>query len=64
LDQVGQTENEVAVIVGGVTSMLMELSKWDAMAGAMAVRTWVDNLKAGFEKVRNNLKEKIMRMWL
>jgi len=37
-------EKELAVIVGGVTNMVLELGKWDSMAGAMAMRTWVDTL--------------------
>ena len=43
-DLVGQTESEVAVIVGGVTDMVLEMSKWEPIAGSMAMRTWVDTL--------------------
>lgn len=42
LESIGHTDSEVAVIVGGVTNMIMELSKWEGMAGGMAMRTWVD----------------------
>ncbi|KAJ3521056.1 hypothetical protein NMY22_g12474 [Coprinellus aureogranulatus] len=51
LDGVGQLENEVAVIVGGVTNMVLELSKWEGMAGAMAMSTWVDTLVEGHKGV-------------
>ncbi|EGN91812.1 hypothetical protein SERLA73DRAFT_66808 [Serpula lacrymans var. lacrymans S7.3] len=44
LDSVGQAEGEVAIVVGGVTNMILEMSKWDGMAGGMAMRTWVDTL--------------------
>ncbi|KAF6746767.1 hypothetical protein DFP72DRAFT_620850 [Ephemerocybe angulata] len=51
LDAVGQTENEVALIIGGVTNMIMEVSKWEGMAGAMAMSTWVDALVEGHRRV-------------
>lgn len=51
LESVGQTESEVAVIIGGVTNMVMELSKWEGMAGAMAMNTWTDALVDGHRKV-------------
>lgn len=44
LESVGNVESEVAIIVGGVTNMIMEFSKWEGMAGGMAMRTWVDAL--------------------
>lgn len=44
LESVGQAEGEVAVIVGGITNMIMEFSKWESMSGGMAMRTWVDSL--------------------
>lgn len=50
LECIGHTEHEAAVIVGGVTNMVMELSKWEPMAGGMAVRTWVDALVAGYQR--------------
>lgn len=40
----GQAEGEIAVIVGGVTNMILELSKWEGMSAGMAMRTWVDAL--------------------
>ncbi|TEB38007.1 hypothetical protein FA13DRAFT_1725628 [Coprinellus micaceus] len=51
LDAVGQLESEVAVIVGGVTNMVLEVSKWEGMAGAMAMGTWVDALVDGHRGV-------------
>ncbi|KAL0955526.1 hypothetical protein HGRIS_001764 [Hohenbuehelia grisea] len=44
LELVGSAENEAAVIVGGVTNMILEMSKWEGMAGGMAARTWADGL--------------------
>jgi hypothetical protein len=44
LELVGHAEGEVAVIVGGITNMVMEFSKWESMSGGMAMRTWVDSL--------------------
>lgn len=42
LESIGNTEAEVAVIVAGITNMVLEMSKWDGMAGGMTMRTWVD----------------------
>ncbi|KAF5388706.1 hypothetical protein D9757_004869 [Collybiopsis confluens] len=39
-----QTEAEVAVVIGGITNMILEMSKWEALAGGMAMRTWVDTI--------------------
>ncbi|CAA7260369.1 unnamed protein product [Cyclocybe aegerita] len=44
LESFGQAEGEIAVIVGGVTNLILELSKWEGMAAGMAMRTWVDAL--------------------
>lgn len=44
LDSIGKTESEIKEIVGGVTNMILEMSKWEGMAGGMAMRTWVDAL--------------------
>ncbi|TFK45130.1 hypothetical protein BDQ12DRAFT_674188 [Crucibulum laeve] len=51
LEFVGQTEGEVAMIVGGITNMVMEFSKWEGMAGGMAMRTWVDTLVEAYNRV-------------
>ncbi len=45
-----QAEGEVAVVVGGVTNMILELSKWEGMAAGMAMRTWVDALVEAHSK--------------
>ncbi|KAF8415849.1 hypothetical protein L210DRAFT_3430478, partial [Boletus edulis BED1] len=44
IDVLGNVEAEVALIVAGITNMILEMSKWDGMAGAMSMRTWVDAL--------------------
>ncbi|KAJ7597577.1 hypothetical protein C8J56DRAFT_818206 [Mycena floridula] len=44
LDAIGHAEAEVSVIIGGVTNMLLEMSKWEGMASGMAMRTWTDAL--------------------
>ncbi|OAX37310.1 hypothetical protein K503DRAFT_693568 [Rhizopogon vinicolor AM-OR11-026] len=51
LDAARNTEHEVAVIVAGITNMILEMSKWDGMAGAMAMRTWVDTLSDAHGKI-------------
>ena len=45
-----QAEGEIAVVVGGVTNMILELSKWEGMAAGMAMRTWVDGLVEAHSK--------------
>ncbi|KAH6910210.1 hypothetical protein BKA70DRAFT_1100693 [Coprinopsis sp. MPI-PUGE-AT-0042] len=44
LEAVGHVEHEVAVITGGVTNLVLEFSRWEPMAGGMAIRTWSDAL--------------------
>jgi len=44
LENMASAENEVAVVICGVTNMIMEMSKWEGMAGGMAMRTWSDAL--------------------
>jgi hypothetical protein len=44
LESFAQAEGEIAVIVGGITNMILELSKWEGMSAGMAMRTWVDSL--------------------
>jgi len=44
LESFGQAESEIGLIVGGVTNMILELSKWEGMSATMAMRTWVDTL--------------------
>lgn len=51
LDAARNVEHEVAVIVAGITNMILEMSKWDGMAGAMAMRTWVEALGDAHGKI-------------
>ncbi|KAJ7458593.1 hypothetical protein FB451DRAFT_581675 [Mycena latifolia] len=44
LENIGSAENEVSVVVCGVTNMILEMSRWEGMAGGMAMRTWSDAL--------------------
>ncbi|KAJ7766994.1 hypothetical protein DFH07DRAFT_335269 [Mycena maculata] len=44
LENMGSAENEVSVVVCGVTNMILEMSKWEGMAGGMTMRTWSDGL--------------------
>ncbi|KAF8172553.1 hypothetical protein K438DRAFT_1611749 [Mycena galopus ATCC 62051] len=44
LENIGGAESEVSVIVCGVTNMILEMSRWEGMAGGMAMRTWSDAL--------------------
>ncbi|KAJ7673687.1 hypothetical protein DFH06DRAFT_1318823 [Mycena polygramma] len=42
LENIGSAESEVSVVVCGVTNMILEMSKWEGMAGGMAMHTWSD----------------------
>jgi hypothetical protein len=44
LSGLGRAEAEVAAVVGGLTNMVLEFSKWEGMAGGMAMRRWTDEL--------------------
>ncbi|KAL0572394.1 hypothetical protein V5O48_009572 [Marasmius crinis-equi] len=59
-DLVGQTESEVAVVVGGVTDMVLEMSKWEPIAGSMAMRTWVDTLANVYTTVPPSPRKEMM----
>jgi len=67
LESVGNAEAEVAVIVAGVTNMVLEMSKWDGMAGGMTMRTWVDTLSEAHGRIpatpdaRGNRKDQVGR---
>ncbi|RDB20684.1 hypothetical protein Hypma_012202 [Hypsizygus marmoreus] len=50
LESVGNVESEVALIVGGITNMILEYSKWESMSAGMAMRTWVDSLLDAYGK--------------
>ncbi|KAH7929560.1 hypothetical protein BV22DRAFT_1102367 [Leucogyrophana mollusca] len=68
LDSVGNAEGETSIVVAGITNMILEMSKWDGMAGGMAMRTWVDALSeahgrisGGASGTRGNRKEQVGR---
>ncbi|KAJ7074830.1 hypothetical protein B0H15DRAFT_957023 [Mycena belliarum] len=44
VENLASAENEVSVVVCGVTNMILEMSRWEGMAGGMAMRTWADAL--------------------
>lgn len=54
LESVGNVEAEVAVIVAGITNMVLEMSKWDGMAGGMTMRTWVDALSDAHGRIEHH----------
>ncbi|KAG6816656.1 hypothetical protein H0H87_004299 [Tephrocybe sp. NHM501043] len=57
LESVGHAEHEVALIVGGITNMIMEYSMWDSMSGGLAMRTWVDSLIGAYGKAATGQKK-------
>jgi len=62
MDSIGQTDNELAVIAGGITNMLLEMSKWEGMASGMAMRTWVDALGEAYGRIpAGSRKEMVAR---
>jgi hypothetical protein len=52
LESIGNAEGEAATIIGGITNMIMEYSKWESMSGGMAMRTWVDGLVEAHGKTK------------
>lgn len=66
LESFGQPDSEIAVVVGGITNLIMELSRWEGMSAGMAMRTWVDSLveghfKASSESRKGMIAKGIMR---
>ncbi|KAK0221199.1 hypothetical protein EDD85DRAFT_960366 [Armillaria nabsnona] len=61
IDSLGNTESEVAIVVGGVTNMVLEMSKWEGMAGGMAMKTWVDALVGAYTRVDGSKKTMIAK---
>lgn len=51
IESIGNIESEVALVVAGITNMVLEMSKWDGMAGAMTMRTWVDALTTAHARI-------------
>jgi len=54
LEFFGQLDSEIAIIVGGVTNLIFELSRWEDMSAGMAMRTWVDSLVDGYFKASSS----------
>jgi hypothetical protein len=50
LESMAQAENETAIVVGGITNMILTMSKWDGMASGMAMRTWVEALAEAYAR--------------
>ncbi|KAJ7889142.1 hypothetical protein B0H14DRAFT_1176353 [Mycena olivaceomarginata] len=57
IENFGNAENEVSVVVCGVTNMIMEMSKWEGMAGGMAMRTWADALLEAHGRLPEGLRK-------
>lgn len=60
LEFFGQLDSEIAIIVGGVTNLILELSRWEDMSAGMAMRTWVDSLVDGYFKVSNESRKELI----
>ncbi|KAJ4471410.1 hypothetical protein J3R30DRAFT_3299340 [Lentinula aciculospora] len=60
LEALGQIEVEVGVIVGGITNMVLEMSKWEALGGGMAMRTWLDTLVNVYATIPQSSKKEII----
>ncbi|KAF8829652.1 hypothetical protein F5879DRAFT_880171 [Lentinula edodes] len=60
LEALGQIEAEVGVIVGGITNMVLEMSKWEALGGGMAMRTWVDTIVNVYAMIPHGSKKEII----
>jgi len=63
IESIGHAEGEVAIIVEGVTNMIMEYSKWESMSGAMAMGTWLDGVVEAHRRATlgNSRKDSIAR---
>ena len=60
LDAIGRVEGEVAVIVGGITNMVLEFSRWDSMSGGLAVRTWVEGLVGAYGRIGEGTRKEMV----
>ncbi|KDR69910.1 hypothetical protein GALMADRAFT_76988 [Galerina marginata CBS 339.88] len=60
LESFGQAEGEIAVIMGGITNMILELSKWEGMSAGMAMRTWVDSLVEAHSKASSQARKDLI----
>jgi hypothetical protein len=57
LESVGHADAEVAIIIGWITNMIMEYSRWESMSGGMAMRTWVDGLVEAHGKTISGMRK-------
>jgi hypothetical protein len=60
LEFFGQLDSEIAIIVGGVTNLILELSRWENMSAGMAMRTWVDTLVDGYFKASSESRKELI----
>jgi len=60
LESFGQLDGEIAVIVGGITNLILELSKWEGMSAGMAMRTWVDSLVDSYFKASSESRKDLI----
>jgi len=60
LEFFGQLDSEIAIIVGGVTNLILELSRWEHMSAGMAMRTWVDSLVDGYFKASSEPRKELI----
>jgi len=60
LESFGQGESEIAALTGGITNMIMELSKWEGMSAGMAMRTWVDALVEAHTKASSQSRKEMI----
>jgi len=60
LEFFGQLDCEIAIIIGGVTNLILELSRWEDMSAGMAMRTWVDSLVDGYFKASSESRKDLI----
>jgi len=60
LESFGHLDSEIGVIVGGITNLILELSKWEGMSSGMAMRTWVDTLVDAYFRVSNEGRKELI----
>jgi len=60
LEFFGQLDSEIAIVVGGVTNLILELSRWENMSAGMAMRTWVDSLVDGYFKASSESRKDLI----
>jgi len=60
LESFGQVDSEIGVVVGGVTNLILELSRWEGMSSGMAMRTWVDTLVDGYFRACSESRKELI----